>query len=143
MSISIPYRYSVTLRITHPELLPQLVTSELGLEPHRSWGVGEPRSTPTGSPLPGVRKDSFWSYQFVTPTDGELEQFLLSVVASLSAHADYFQHISSSGGRSELFVGFFMQSRNTGVVLSPQLQEACSALALAVALDIYAQEPGP
>ena len=131
------YRYKLTLRISHPSLPPEQITAALRLEPDRSWTVGSPRKTPKGSPLPGEYKNCFWSHSFDTPADGEFEAFALSVLNSLSTHADTFREVADTGGHAEFFVGIFMETSNVELYLSTGLHAKCVELGISLYLDIY------
>jgi hypothetical protein len=131
------YRYKVSLRITHPTMPAEKFTEELGLEPYRTWTVGQPRQTPKGSPLPGIYKNSYWSHSFETPQDGNLEAFLLSVINNLAIHAATFRGVAEAGGHAEFFIGYFMEASNVGLYFDPELQQKCAALGISLSLDIY------
>jgi len=131
------YRYKVTLRISHPSLRPEQITATLGVEPDRSWTVGQPRKTPKGSPLPGEYKNCYWSHSFPTPSDGELEAFVLGVLNSLSTHADTFRGVADTGGQVELFIGLFMEASNVELYFNTGLHAKCAELGVCLYLDIY------
>ena len=131
------YRYKVSLRISHPSLPPEQITAILGLEPSRSWTAGQTRRTPKGSPLPGEYKDCYWSHSFDTPMDGELEAFALGVLSNLAIHADTFRGAADSGGKTELFIGLFMETSNVELYFSAALHAKCAELGVCLYLDIY------
>jgi len=131
------YRYKVSLRIYHPAEAPSAFTEALGLEPDFQHMVGLPRVNRRSQPLPGKYEESYWSYAFDIPADTDLEDFLLSVTARLAAYAPFFSRISSSGGRAELFIGFFVEGFNCGFSLAPELHRQCAALGLGMDFDIY------
>ena len=53
------FGYSISLRVRHPRLATDEWRGALGLRPGRSWVVGEPRTTPIGTPLPGIYNESY------------------------------------------------------------------------------------
>lgn len=60
-----PYRFKISLRLVHPSADLSPCSKEFGLEPSRVWKVGEARTTPRGTPLEGLRSESYWT----TPLD--------------------------------------------------------------------------
>ena len=129
--------------MTHPSLPAPHFTAALGLEPRHSGTVGESRRTPKGNPLPGEYKESFWSHSFATPKDSEIESFLITVLEQLSARAAFFSEFQATGGRAQLFIGFFLQTSNTGFSISPGLQRLGASLGISFGFDIYdTDEPG-
>ena len=96
------YSYIVDLRIWHPALDPDLVSSSLGFEPGISWRAGEPRRTPKGTHLGGVRSQGYWSanpfcYGWRESTDAQVEDAMEELVSLLEPHKDFLLKISQSG----------------------------------------------
>ncbi|MDE2181885.1 MAG: hypothetical protein KGJ78_02565 [Alphaproteobacteria bacterium] len=69
--------------------------------------MGEPRTTPIGTPLSGVWRESYWTSGDIAkgarPGDG-LADALDGRLDQLSKYRNYFQHIRSEGGRTEFFI---------------------------------------
>lgn len=97
-------RRSVALRVFHPNLAPERVTSALGLSPQQSWKAGDSRRTLKGEPLPGVYPSSYWCFRRGLNEDAELDACLESWLRELGPHASLLQEIASSGGRVEFYV---------------------------------------
>lgn len=97
-------KVSVALRVFHPDIAPERVSSALGISPQHAWKAGEPRKTPKGEPLPGVYPSSYWSFRRDVKEDAALDEFLASWLRELGPHASLLQGISSSGGRVEFYV---------------------------------------
>ena len=136
------YRYCVSLRVSHPTIDPKEVTQALGIEPFRSWRVGEPRVSPKGNPLEGVSNESFWACHLheekrLYSKDQYLEDFLANLNQRLKPHAKYFEYLVKSGGYIEYFVGWF-DGDNVGATLEPSLLKSTADLNIAIGLDIYA-----
>ena len=131
------YEYQVSLRVTHPVLTPDSFTAALNLDPKTSWSVGDPCKDRHGSLASGKREESHWLHSFEEKKDGDLPSFLSHVTSRLAAHQDFFHKISSSGGRAELLVGFFIDAPNSSIPLTPGLLGRCSELGLHIYIDIY------
>jgi hypothetical protein len=108
----------------------------VGLTPTRSWSVGEPRSTPKGTPLEGIWRDSYATFD-VWPTDRAwLNEALEQCVALLLDRAEALKEIRATGGKTELFVGWFLE-RSGGDSLPSALLSSLASLGLDLALDVY------
>ena len=138
-----PYSYSVSLRISHPTIEPGALTKSLGLKPSNAWRAGEPRRTPTGRPLRGNNRSSFWTARliqkrFATTPARSLETALAAQVRRLKKHRALLRRIQEGGGRTELFVGIFGENGfNFGGELDTELLSGLSDLGLSIGLDIY------
>ncbi len=130
----------ISLRLEHPSLEPGFFTRRFGRQPDFSARAGAPRRTPAGNPLVGVERVTAWSAVLREGTcpPETLSSLLTSVVEELGRHAELFRELASDGGKAELFVGWFMNSRNTGEEIAPALLKALSDLKLT--LDVYAPE---
>jgi len=122
---------------------PGALTSALRLKPSNAWKAGEPRRTPTGQPLKGVNRESFWTARLIqkryaTTPNRSLEASLASEIKRLQKHRALFRRIQRAGGRTELFVGIFGQNGfNFGGELDIDLLAGLTKLGLSLGLDIY------
>ncbi len=133
------YRYKVSLRIWHPDIDPDHISDCLKLQPNIVDRVGQVRYLPNGRSIPNSGTETYWVHAFdLNSSDQEFEDFLSNKLSELSLHQDLFAEITSSGGRCELFIGFFIKER-CGFNFSPQLLHQASLLQLSLALDIYTE----
>jgi hypothetical protein len=122
---------------------PSALTKSLRLKPSNTWKAGEPRCTPTGQPLTGVNRESFWTARLIqkryaTTPRRSLEASLASEIKRLQKHRALFRRIQRTGGRTELFVGIFGQNGfNFGGELDTDLLAGFTNLGLSLGLDIY------
>lgn len=139
------YSYIVSLRIEHPSMDPDDLTSRLGREPKRAWRAGSPRTTSRGRPLQGTNATSFW---VVTLVDGEwpktpIATALAEVVKDLESHAGVLHQVRAEGGRAELFVGWFFDEGNSGDELPASLLSDLGRLGLDLSFDVYPADAPP
>jgi len=132
-----PYGYEVSLKIEHSSLHPAFVTAALAMEPKVAWAVGEPRRDRHGAVVSGVREQSYWLHSFGQGSD-DLTPFLLEIVSRLEPHATFLRELRATGGRPQLFIGYFIDAPNTHVALDPDLMARCAALGMHLHFDIYA-----
>ncbi len=136
-----PYRYSVSLRISHPTINPDTITVKLGIQPFRKWMAGEPRLTPKGQTLKGINKGTYWVAELhkeksLLSRKMALEDFLAEQLARFKPMRKYFGHIRKTGGRIEFFVGLFCD-KNMGAEFPSSLLETTGKLGIDLSLDIY------
>lgn len=132
----LPFEYSVSLRVVHPELDLDCITKELGLAPRHVWKAGDHKQTPTGAALGGKRCESYWSHRFEHPDGMVLSDFLEILAIRLLVHGDFLRSIASQGGSLFLFIGWF-SGDNSGDRFSPDLLQKLSELRIGLSLDVY------
>ena len=133
-----PYQYKISLRFRHPTADPADITLTLGINPSRSWRVGEPRCTPKGTPLEGTWPDTYWTAILTEgqwPQEG-LADTLGGLLDQIAAHKRFFHQIRSEGGRIELFVGWFFDGQS-GDVFTHDLLSRMVDLKIDLSLDVY------
>src|SRR5262249_16057087 len=133
----------ISLRFRHPTADPADITLTLGINPSRSWRVGEPRSTPKGTPLEGKWPDSCWAAVLAAgqwPPRGLVDP-LRDLLDQLEAHKHFFPQIRSEGGKVELFVGWFFDGQN-GDVFTHDLLYRMADLKIDLSLDVYPPDRG-
>ena len=131
-----PFLYSVSLRISHPDIDPRLITDTLHIQPKGTWKFGEPRMTPTGTPLEGVNRNSFWHHKFSAPDDGQCFSFIRSVTLALQPHRDFFHRLRAEGGDIEFFIGWFGNG-NFGDTCPHDVSGILADLKIDLGFDVY------
>ncbi len=133
------YSYAITLRIRHASRDLSEIGSTLDIAPTRVWRVGEKRTTPTGRPLKGTNRESYWYSELlrgessVRPISDAFDE----MIEKLELHAAFFQELSSDGGGVELFVGWFFPDGSSGDVFGHSLLARLSVLKIDLCFDIY------
>jgi hypothetical protein len=69
--------FTLSLRIKHPSIDPQIITDELQLTPEHAWACGEPRTSDAGAVLGGKRRNSYWSAALPPMSRSELLSAIL------------------------------------------------------------------
>lgn len=133
-----PFRYDVTLRITHPAMDPQQICNGLGLRARLKQKVGEKRQTPAGTPLSGVYKETFCVFDLAPHQGCELERFIKRCNKRLESHRRFLNRISSTGGSVEYFIGMFLDS-NHGMAFAPDVLAQLTKLQIRLSFDLYCE----
>ncbi len=139
-----PYEYNVSLRIKHPSIDPQIITSTLELNPFRTWQAGTSRTTPKGTKLEGINKETYWCAQLsngenISSEEMSLEKYLLDNTNFFKKYSGFFSKLKESEGTVEYFIGIY-GSKNMGCVLNSELLTNINAIGIDIALDIYPYE---
>jgi len=136
-----PYRYAVSLRIRHPQINPDDITDNLGINPSRAWMAGLPRLGIKGNKLNGINEETYWTADLhkeksIKSKKISFEDYLSKQVKRLNKSEKYFRRIRKSGGQIEFFIGLFCD-KNMGVELPSALLARMSKLGIDLSLDIY------
>jgi Domain of unknown function (DUF4279) len=135
------YEYSVGLRIQHPAVDPRAISRSLGMRPRISWRVGEPRVTPVGTLLPGLRRETYWSKTITpggvkVPSGKVAEQTLTKLVKRLSPHRAFLRSLQRTGGTAQFWLSSYSTS-NYSFVFTPSLIGLIHDLGCEVIVDVY------
>jgi hypothetical protein len=138
------YHCLFSLRFWHPSRSFNDLESLLGISPRRNLKAGDARLTPSGTPLSGVHRQSFWIARLCErgPKTERLPRVLHALLDELEPKQTVFQELAGEGCRSELSIGWFLHKTNTGDVLDHRLMGRLANFCLDLSLDIYAPEPG-
>lgn len=98
--------YTITLRLRHPAMRPDEMSTSLGLDPHRCWNKGAARTSPEGEPLGGYQKDNAWTRCLAGGPSDELSlaKCLAAVMKELGPASEFLRQFRSTGGTTELEV---------------------------------------
>ncbi|HTB84586.1 MAG TPA: DUF4279 domain-containing protein [Candidatus Sulfotelmatobacter sp.] len=132
-----PYTYTISLRVRHPTLDPQIITDTLGMQPRITNRVGEPRTTLTGAVLDGIYTRTYWCADFTPPDDSEVGEFLGRIVTQLGRYRLFFKQIRDAGGSVEFFIGLFADGVNIGTTLSHDVLASVGDMGIDLTFDIY------
>lgn len=130
-------RYEISLRIWHPTLTRNRISEGLTRESHAGWNVGDPRKSIANLPIT-PHEHTYWTSRLTTGEVHPLNVALKEVCGTLQPYTEFLAEIRRTGGRAELFVGWF-STENLGETLSYLSLEAIANLGLDLALDIYSE----
>jgi len=134
-----PYEYSVSFRVFHPSVDPSEITQEFGIEPSRAWKMGDPRATPTGTPLKGTYPETYWYTDLCSVVDAaeeDLESALVRFLHGLREHQQFLLAVRESGGRAELYVGVHGPA-SYGFEFVPSLLAELASIGVTLGIEVY------
>lgn len=133
------HRFEVSIRIWHPSINPEEISNNLGVVPRVARMAGADRSTPSGRPLAGANRETFWSYRCPAVAEGGLAGAVGYCLEVIDVAEPFVRALIASGGRIELFVGWFC-SGNCGDVLDSPSLGRLGRLGVNLSFDVYAPD---
>lgn len=131
-----PFSFEVSLRLFSTAISADEMCAAVDQPPAVVYVMGEPRKTPTGRLLKGKYKIHYCSFKVLEKQQSDLPTELERICEQLENKQEFFREIRISGGRSELFVGWYSNG-NTGAHLDSDLLSKLGALHLDLAVDVY------
>jgi hypothetical protein len=134
-----PFDFRVSLRLHHPAMDPDEITSKLNMTPRFKWKAGEKRVTAKGTALDGFRESSYWYSNLVRHPDETLSDALRENLKALEPAGEFLDHFCRTGGSIEYFIGWFSAS-NSGETFDWELLQKLAQRRISLALDVYGAE---
>lgn len=131
-----PFAYAVSFQIRHPDASCGALAAGLPWKMTAGWTAGEPRVTPTGRPLGGVREESYCSFRIARRDDGELARSISEIMDVLDAHRSHLDEITRTGGRLNIYV-FWYSGGDTGETFSADLLGRLASLNVDLGINVY------
>jgi hypothetical protein len=120
------FRFAASLRLSHPTITPDEITSELGIQPRHAC-------IKSGGGF-------YWCSEQLSGDDGGLIIAIDKFLDLLAPHAAFLRSFRSTGGTAELFVGWFTAQRSGGATLPADRLAEMGALGVDLSLDVYAPD---
>jgi hypothetical protein len=132
-----PFHFSLSLRLHHPNMDHREISQQLNMVPKRAWTAGDRRIDKQGTPLDGDYDCTYWVGTLVESASGNIGDELLPWLERLQTDASFLSHFCATGGRIELFVGWFMDAPSAGETLTWSILNRLGALQIDLSLDVY------
>jgi Domain of unknown function (DUF4279) len=130
-------RYTVRFLIKHPSINPALITQRLHINPSGpTWTVGTARSTPKGTSLPGVYRESVWSHSVEVHDKRSFFDEVVQLLEHLEPNAEFLRELTDSGGHAELILDLF-GDRNIGDSISWEHLRRLAALRVNLGVEVF------
>lgn len=128
--------FSISLRTWHPVMPAQEMIEAVGLEPQITHSVGARRLTPAGELLDGFYRTSCCSFDLVVQATGDFTEALAPLLSQLDGKQSIFRQIALTGGRTELYVGVFVEG-DSGFTLATDDMRRMAELSLELSVEVY------
>jgi hypothetical protein len=96
----------IALRLTHPTIAPAAISQHVGLVPKYSWAVGEKRQTPKGTPLSGIRKETYCCFDLPVRRRSLSDAVERILTHDLASQKRFFRKFAATGGTIQLYVSW-------------------------------------
>ena len=133
--MSEPY-FTISLRIWHPTYPSESIVEAIGLTARFAYSVGMPRATPTGEALEGTYPETYCSFPLLQKVQGNFVSGIHTLMPTLQKFHGYLKEIDESGGRSELFIGVFVES-SSGFILGVDDMRELAYLSIRLSVEYY------
>jgi hypothetical protein len=135
------YEFTISLQIRHPGIEPGEITRTLSIEPQHTWKAGDSRRGPTGEPLDGTYRESYWTARLtegpqLSSAQVSVESVLLQALAQLRRSLPFFAQLNADGGVAELHISIFAREPFRLELLSESLA-LLGRLGLGIALEVH------
>ena len=129
--------FSITLRITSENLVPDQVTKLLGCEPDQSQQKGKPVLHPDGTVM-RIAKSGAWRLELkpVATDEWDCAEAMMLVLGRLPKALGVWRQLTEEH-TVDFFVGLSMSSANKGFELPPAVMKYLGDRGIAAGFDIY------
>lgn len=129
--------FSICLRITGDELVPEEITALMGCSPSEAEQKGMPVLRGDGSFMRMARSGG-WRLKIKPEDTDERDcgEAMLDMLNQLPADPEMWEQLSARFS-IDFFVGLSMTSGNKGLVLTPQVMSALATRGIEAGFDIY------
>lgn len=130
---------NISLRVWHPHMTAEHVSTQLGLTPEYLRSIGEPRAAPNGRLLGGINEQTYVWFRLIYKERVELGARLESCYVDLQQRHAFIQEIGETGGEVEFYVSVFLREIG-GFRIPPALVEKFAGLGLAMSVELYPED---
>jgi hypothetical protein len=131
------FRFSARIRLYHPTMAPDVISSGLNKTASRQWKAGDIRRRPDGTEIGGTYKETYWCSEAAYGEDAELLQIMNADLDQLETVRQFVGEFVSTGGRIEYYISWFASDRSGGEILHYESLRRLALLGISIALDVY------
>ena len=130
------YTADLSLRLSHESLDLSVICDALEMQPRVIWKAGDRRETPAGTPLEGIRSESYCSIDLLPKSPRPLERQMEEALALLERHDPTLRDFHREGGKALVCIGWFFDA-HSGATLDPSTVERLSRLHIGLDIHVY------
>ena len=132
-----PFKYEVSLRVTHPDMPAERICRAVPLEPNYAATKGDKRIVPSGIER-GIQPATvcLFSLGDAVSSDEGVVDFLRRFNRKLGGCRDLLREIRSTGGEIRYFIGWY-SAGNTGEEFELAFLQECVDLGIEFGIDFY------
>lgn len=126
------FQYCASLNITHPSIVPDVISKTLDMTADRSSQAGEKRNRNPEL----IHEFSKWQCSLPLEEGNSIATFLAILIKQLRSHRQFLCKLSDEGGSTECFIGIFVD-RLCDQVYPHEVLQQLAELRIDLRLDIY------
>lgn len=128
--------FRISFRVVHPTLRSDEISMHLGLTPKQCWNVGGRAKNKRNEEFGPIKMSTYCSYAVNDETEEggpaeQIDRFLDRVDGRV------LKELASSGGKLSFYLAWFVSTRMTGDVFSPDLMRRMVDLNATLSVEIY------
>ena len=129
-------RFTLVVRIFHPDIDPQEISRTLGREPYQAWQAGKPRHTRSGHLMPSVGRESYWIWRRRVAGQRDFFAALVDELDWLAVHAGFLEGLVAAGGQVALGLNL-AGDENIGATLRHDVLQRLAALPIDLGIEVF------
>ncbi len=134
------YEFTISLRVRHPEISPELITQTLGIQPQHTWKAGDVRQDDEGDAVQGTYRESYWMARLMDEPQlasdvVSMESVVLHTLAQLRRTSEFLAALKGQGAHMEVHVSLYARENFRLELLSETLA-LLGRLGLDIVLDV-------
>ena len=129
---------SMSVRLRHPSMPPDVITSSMGVEPVAAHPVGGQRISPSGRELGGQYAETYWAYKIGDRADSDLGDAIAAANAWMQHRSAFVTDFVRSGGAVEYYVSVTCKGR-LATELTQSVLAQCVQLGAKLSLEVFSQ----
>lgn len=137
------FDYSVSIRIRHPSIDPQKLTTMLGFAPQYSWRAGDRKPEGSGESGSATYRETYWlgrvpSVAAEAIPDLPLENAIMFALLHIQRVDAFWTELIASGGSARIIVEVF-GGRDLTLDLSPGTLSMLARFGVAISVDVHTE----
>lgn len=134
------YEFTISLRVRHPSIAPELITNALGIQPQHTWKSGDARRGPDGEPIEGTYRESYWMARLMEEPQlsGDavsVESIVLHTLGQLRRATEFLAALKVQGAHMELHISLYARE-NFHLELLSETLALLGRLGFDISLDV-------
>ena len=126
----------MSVRLRHPSMPPEVITSSMGIEPVAAHAVGGQRMTPSGRELGGQYAETYWACELGDRTDSDFGEAINTANVWMHHRSAFVVDFVRSGGTVEYYVSVTCKGR-LAAELTPSVLAQCVQFGAKLSLEVF------
>lgn len=117
---------------------PNTISRELKLDHYACGMAGKQKTSPTGTPIPGIWELSWWNHIFEYEGDHDFFYEIERLLAQFTPYRDFLRKISEEGGHAEIYLQL-PGTVSQGSSAKPSVLRLMADLGLELGVEVFSE----